>query len=145
MSTKQLLRADLCPAGPRAVATAWPTPHSFRSLFCMVLYVMEYPFGQFSSAAPVLSPPSSFCPPAPLTDRTVQEVGTSLALYSTAQQQLKHRCVINIIFLPEPKCSIVPDTIRGKGKKNRRHGQRDYSNVFCLFFSNLYQHIKFHF
>lgn len=66
-----------------------------------------------SAASQFLLPPSS------LTDRTVQEVETPLALYSTAQQQLKHQCVINV-FLPKPKCSIK---CKGEGK-NRTHGQK---------------------
>jgi len=52
-----------------------------------------------------------------LAGRTVQEAETLLALCSTAQQQLKQQCVINIVFLLKPKpetmkeiCTIPADT-----------------------------------
>ena len=38
----------------------------------------------------------------------------ALALYSTAQQQLKHCCVINIVFLPKPKHGNKQDTMKAK-------------------------------
>jgi len=42
----------------------------------------------------------------------------TLDLFSTAQQQLEHRCVITIIFPLKPKHSTAPDTIKGKKKIN---------------------------
>ena len=59
---------------------------------------MEYPFGQFRSADLVLSPHSSLCPTAPLLVGQYKNWKTemSLALYSTAQQELNHWCVTNI-------------------------------------------------
>ena len=36
----------------------------------------------------------------------------SLVLCSTALQQLKHQCVINTVFLLEPKDIIIPDTLK---------------------------------
>lgn len=67
-------------------------------LFSMMPYVMEYPFGQFDSAALVLSFPTS-CYLSLLTDRTVGEAGTSLALCSSTHEQLTHWCLINTVFL----------------------------------------------
>ena len=40
----------------------------------------------------------------------------TLDLFSTAQQQLEHRCVITIIFPLKAKHSTAPDTIKGKKK-----------------------------
>lgn len=71
-------------------------------LFSMMRYVMQYHFGQFGSAALVLSPPTS-CHLSLLTDRTVGEAGTSLALCSTTQEQLTHWCLINLCSSPKVK------------------------------------------
>lgn len=50
----------------------------------------------------MLSSPRLLC--APASSLTGQ--------YSTAQQQLKHWCVINIFFLPKPKHNIISDTTK---------------------------------
>jgi len=47
-----------------------------------------------------------------LTVSAVSEAETSLILWSAAQQQLKRWCIINIISLPKPKHSIIPDTVK---------------------------------
>lgn len=56
--------------------------------------------------------PSQLLVPQPLTGRTVQRAGMPLALCSAAQQQLKHGCVIYIVFLLNPNRSIIPDTMK---------------------------------
>ena len=84
-----------------------------------MLYDMQYPLGHFRSAVLVLSPPSSLCPLSPhhwQGSMRSWETERSLALCSTAQQQLKHWCVISIGFLLKPKHSIIPDTMKGKNK-----------------------------
>jgi len=43
----------------------------------------------------------------------------ALALYSTAQQQLKHWCIINIAFLLQPKHSIIPGTMKEKSTSSQ--------------------------
>lgn len=40
------------------------------------------------------------------------EMETPLALCSTAQQQLKHQCIINTVVLPKPNYSIISDNIK---------------------------------
>lgn len=42
----------------------------------------------------------------------------ALALYSTAQQQLKHWC-FNIAFLLQPKHSIIPGTMKEKSTSSQ--------------------------
>lgn len=55
-----------------------------------------------------------FCPLCPCWQESTRswETEVSLAPYSTAEQQLKHQCVINMVFQLEPEHSIVPHTIR---------------------------------
>ena len=72
---------------------------------------MEYPFGQFRSAVLVLTSPSSLWPPSHSLYKKLRKLKHS-CLHSTAQQQLKHWCVINIIFLLKPKHSIIPGSIK---------------------------------
>ena len=110
---------------PKQLQPTKPTPHSFqvcfflcRLLFFVCLFVcfcmmpdgMEYPSGQRSSAVLVLPPPSSFCPrscPHWQDSTRNWKTETFLALCSTAQQQLKHCCVIKIVFLTKPKHSTM--------------------------------------
>lgn len=84
------------------------TPDTPVQLLRMMLWGMEHPFGQYRSAVLVLSPPSSLYCSSPLTGRAVQEAEMTLALRSTAQQQLK--CVINIVLL-KPKHRFISDTM----------------------------------
>ena len=50
--------------------------------------------------------PSCLCTPS-LAGRATQGAEMSLALCSTAQQQLKHQCVITTIFIKNPRHNIV--------------------------------------
>ena len=59
---------------------------------------------------PRFCPLPSPCAPQPLAGRAGREAEMSLALCSAAQQQLKHCCLINSVFLLQPKYSIIPDT-----------------------------------
>ena len=90
-----------------------PTAHSY--IVSTWWFGIELPFGQFRSAVLILCPHSSFPPPCPHTgmdSMRTWKTETSLALYSTVQQQLKHPCVSNIVFLRKPKYSIIPDTMK---------------------------------
>ena len=111
------------------------------SFFHVVSQSMKYPFGQRSSATLVLSPPSSLWSPAPNWQSSKRSCKTemSLALCSTAEQQLKHQFVISVVFLSEPKQSITPDTVqkitvpaetRTKTTKNKSTEER--TRLFCL-------------
>ena len=83
-----------------------PTTHRFSSFFHMISYGMEHLFGQFRSTVLVMSPHSSLCllsPPHWQDSARNAKTERSLALYSTAQQEVKLWCVINIVFLFVPK------------------------------------------
>jgi len=73
----------------------------FQSTPC----IMGHPFGWFRSAALALSPLNSLWSPAPHWQDSKRSCKTemSLALCSTAEQQLNHWYVINTVFLPELK------------------------------------------
>lgn len=89
------------------------TTHSFKGFFCIMLDIMEYSFGQCRLAVLVLSPPNSLCPIH--TSRTVQEVEMSLVLCSHCSATTRKWCVINIVFLPNPK---QHHTIYDEGKNS---------------------------
>jgi len=108
--------AYLYPTSHRATNS----PPFIKGFFCIMSYGTEYPFGQFRSAVLVLSPPRSLCPSSPPhLESSVRswETETPLAPYSTAQQQLNHQHVINMLFLLlKPKHTIVPATIKKKNQ-----------------------------
>ena len=83
----------------------------FFFFFCMMPYGMEYPCDLLRAAVLVLSPSSSPCLPSPSLAGQWGKLRskTSLALCSTAQQQLKHECFIDIVFLLKPEHIIIPD------------------------------------
>jgi len=99
------------------------------------------PFDQFGSAVLVLSSPSSLCPQSPHWQGSARSWDTeiSFALCSTAQQQLKHQCAINIVFLLKPKLSIIPDTMKKIDSVQLKPGHTAikkcwyiYGNCHCL-------------
>ena len=63
---------------------------------------MEYPFGQFKSAALILSLPSSF----------TENLKRPWLCATPLRNNYKHICVINIVFHLEPKHNIIPDTLK---------------------------------
>jgi len=119
--------------------------HAFLCVFFLCLFVCLFvftwwhmawnilldSFGQLSwlqllSGCPgSLSPPNSSCPlSSPHWQDSRRSWGTeiSLTLYSTAQQQLKHWCVINVVFLLKPKCSIISDIMKKKIYSHLKQG-----------------------
>jgi len=85
-------------------------------------YFMEYPLGQFGSAVLGLSPPKILPTPS-LLGEGGNAGETALMLWSTAQQQPKHRDVTNTFLATNTKHSITraarakltpsqPDTIQ---------------------------------
>ena len=70
-------------------------------------YCMEYPFGQFVSAVMAMLPPSFLCTSFLAEHGKLQSPWLSV---STAQQQLKHQCIINIMLILNPKHSTIPAT-----------------------------------
>ena len=89
--------------------------HHLQYSFCMMSYEMEYPFGQFKSAVP-----SQLL--APFTMSGLGSVQHCLA------GNYKHWCIINIVFLLEPKQhhtryyeennSIPAETMTGSSTRN---------------------------
>lgn len=78
----------------------------FSTLFHMVWNVSLASLGQL---------PSNLSTSSTVACRMVQKaekIEMSLALYSTAQQQLGYWCVINTVFLLKLKHSIIPDTMK---------------------------------
>jgi len=69
----------------------------------------KYPFGQFRSAVLVPSSPIEF--PVPSQFPSLVGQYKNLALYSSAQQQLKHQRVINSVFPLKPKHSTIPEVL----------------------------------
>lgn len=91
----------------------WPTPPIFIVLSHTV-YSMGYPLGQLVSAILILSSPSFLCLPSPSLAGQYEKLKCPWLCTATAQQQLKHPCVINIGFLPKAKYSTILDTITKK-------------------------------
>lgn len=90
-------------------------PYCFERFFCMTPYGMKYPFGQLRSPLLALSPPDFMCPLGPphwqgSMRRWKPEM--SLALCSTTQQQLKHRCVISILWVTNLKHNSIQATMK---------------------------------
>lgn len=74
-------------------------------------YGMRYPFGQLGSAVLVLSLPSSlYSPSLPLLAGQQEKLKCLWCTVSTAQQQQKHQCAINIVLILNPKHSTIPGT-----------------------------------
>lgn len=57
--------------------------HCFSRFFWVMMFGMEYPYGQFRSAVLVPSPPSFLCPHSPFTGRTVWDALGSVQCCST--------------------------------------------------------------
>lgn len=103
-----------CPLGQLSLTFGLVGFFCLVVFFCIISYGMEYPFDPFGSTVPVLFPPISVSLPSSLTGKAIREAQKtemSSALCNTAQQQLKHRCVINV-FLLKPNQSTVPDTMK---------------------------------
>lgn len=75
-------------------------------------YGMEYTFEQLGSAVPAISSLSFLCRPNLFVSRTVWGAEKTLTLCSTAQQQLKHPCVINTGFIANPSNSTIQATTK---------------------------------
>ena len=79
-------------------------------LFSMTSYGLEYPWaslGQLSQLCPL---PASCAPPASLLAGQYEKLKSPWLRISTAQQQLKHQCVINVILILNPKRNTIPAT-----------------------------------
>lgn len=87
-----------------------PTSANPTVLYCHVMpRGMGYPFGQLGSAFLVLSSSSSLCTASPLTARHCEKHRSAWLCLSTAQQQLKHWCVISTVLILNPKHSTNSD------------------------------------
>jgi len=71
-----------------------------QNSFCIISYGTEYAFGQFKSALLILFPPSSLGPLLQM----------ALALYIAAAINIS--VLSSIVFLLEPKHSIISDTLK---------------------------------
>ena len=76
-------------------------PGTLYLLFSMMTHSMKYPFGHFGSAVLSLYFPSFLCASSLLSCQ---------GSVSSAQQQLKHQCDINITDIVNPKHSTIPTT-----------------------------------
>lgn len=87
----------------------------FQYFLCMMSHGIGHPLGHFRLAVLALSPCSSLCPLAShWEDGMVRGAEASLALCSSAQQQLKHQSAISTGFLLKPNPSIIPGTMKKK-------------------------------
>lgn len=65
--------------------------------------------------------PNTLCPSAPHNcTQNSTESWNVLALYSTTQQQLTHRCVVNIVFPLKPEYTVIPGTMM-ENKQTKKH------------------------
>lgn len=76
-------------------------------LMGMMLYGLEYCLGQFSSAAPAVSPPSLLLNPNPMRYPNGKN-RKSWCCASTVQHQIKHLHAINTVLVTNPKPSTAP-------------------------------------
>lgn len=93
----------------------WPTPSSLIVLSHTV-YSMGYFFGQFVSAVLIVSSPSFLCLPTPSQAGQYEKLKCPWLFTATAQQQVKHPCVINVGFLPKAKYNLILDTTKKKNQ-----------------------------
>lgn len=93
----------------------WPTPSSLI-VFSHTVYSMGYFFGQFVSAVLILSSPSFLCLPTPSQAGQYEKLKCPWLFTATAQQQVKHPCVINVGFLPKAKYNLILDTTKKKNQ-----------------------------
>lgn len=98
-----------------AINISWPT--SSVCMLSLMPYSMENPSGQFRPAVPAILPPSLLCPC--LLSRAYAEhvsipehrnLKIPWLRVGAAEQQLKHRCVINVLHRFNLKQSTVPAT-----------------------------------
>lgn len=83
-----------------------PSP-SFPQLLLLrkILFVREYIFGYTALLA--VSPSHLLLTPNLLTVEQWQKQGRPLCCASTAQQELKHGCIINVVVVTNPKSTTV--------------------------------------
>ena len=138
---------------PKQQLPLWPTAHSFigfsQDVICYGI-----------SLWPIRSafPSQLLVPSQPNWQNSTRSWRTekSLAPYSTSQQQLKHWCIINIIFLLKTKHSIIPDSMKKinclrQGKKNKEEDANELTESGeytildqCLPFSEMFFREIFH-
>ena len=110
--------ANQCPASPKKWQPSQPTPSTTIVPQDAIWYETSFWSAcvnrtvSWSCLLPALCVP--LCPPLQQDSMRSWRTTMSLALYSTAQQQFKHRCVVHVVFLLTPKYSIIPDTMKGK-------------------------------
>lgn len=71
---------------------------------------IRYPFGLFESAALVLSPHSSSHTPSSIVAGQWEELKRPWIYVKTALQQLKHKCVVNIVLTLDPNQRTISPT-----------------------------------
>lgn len=77
---------------------------------CMISQGIEYPLGQSRPA--VLAPPSSFPHPRSwCVPQGQHEKVRHLLLYAVLLRNIQNIGVVSTLFFPNPKYSIIPDTI----------------------------------
>ena len=81
-------------------------------LVLLFIHIMAY--GRISLWPTYVSCPGAVPsqPPCWHVSMRIWKTKMTLPLWWTAQQQLKHPCVITIVFLLKPKYRIIPDTMR---------------------------------
>lgn len=73
-----------------------------------MLYVMEYPFGQYGPADLAVAPPNFLCPPASSLAEQCEKPKSPWLCVSTALQQIKHHLVFIIVLILYPKHNTIP-------------------------------------
>lgn len=113
---KQLLTTcPLMPSQSPSSSCPWPAPHRCKVFFTLCHILRNIPLACWLSW--FYSLPASCAPSATLAgwlEGQYKKLKNPWLCAATAQQQLKHRCVISIVFLPQPKHSIVRDTVKKK-------------------------------
>jgi len=133
--TAQLLTThNQCPDSSRAVA-AYPanSPHFYIFFSYHVIIVWNI----LSASLGQMSPTSSLClqPPHWKDNTRSWKTEMSLSLCSTAQEQLKHWSVMNLVFLLKTKHSIISETTKQKTTLSQlKLGQRLKAPNFLLQF-----------
>lgn len=117
---------DCCPASPLAIS-----PQLFSSVWCCMIWVRSTAsLGQLSQHHPL---PSSCIPPAYSLAGQYEKLKNPWLSISTAQQQLKHRCVINIILTLNPKhITVLANSVPAETRTELLcyHAETDWSHHF---------------
>ena len=114
LTTPQLMPSQSLSCGCQSLSSGCYPNHlpAVLQFFHLMIYGMEYPFGQFRSAVLVLSPPSSLGFSCPVAVRVVQETENVLGSAQHCSATIKIWCVISAVFLLKSKCSIIPGTVK---------------------------------